>query len=329
MIVDVHAHHVPQKMLDALVSGRDRFDGVEILHQDGVYKLAFNGGSPTRPIMPKLRDNESRQSWLEENGIDMQVSGGWLDAFGYELPSDTGAAWSRFLSEHLLESCASTEFMVPLASVPMQDGVRAAELLSEFIAAGHKGVMIGTQPKGKSGNLDDPSLDPFWAAASALNAVVFIHPMFGCGDPRLEDYGLINGVGRGLDTTTAVARLLFAGHFLKYPGMKVVLSHGGGALAFMLGRLIRNAAIHEGMSNPRSGFEKLYFDSVVFEPSALAFLVEQAGADRVMLGSDYPFPIGDPRPRWVAERAGFDDAELVAMLGGTAERLFELDDHDH
>ncbi len=325
MIVDIHAHFVPQKMLDALASGRAAFDHVELLHQDGVYKLAFAGHPPTRPIMPKLRGTEQRRDWMAENKIDIQVTGGWLDGFGYELPAAEGAAWSRFLSEHLLEATAEAGFLAALASVPLQDGGAAAALLPELLSAGHRGVMIGTQPHGASGNLDDPNLDPFWAAASDLEAVVYIHPMFGCGDERLNDFAMINAVGRGLDTTTAVARLLFAGHFLEYPGMKVVLSHGGGGLPFMLGRLARNRDIHEGQfADPAAGFDKLYFDSVLFDPDALKLLTAKAGTDRVMMGSDFPFPIGDMEPAKIIQDAGFAELDTAAMLGGTAARLFQL-----
>lgn len=327
MIVDIHAHYIPEAMLAALASGKDSFPNVEVLHQDGSYKLAFAGGAPTRPVSPKLRDCDMRRAWLDDNGIDIQVAGGWLDSFGYELPAGEGLAWSRYVSEHLLAAAADTDFIAPLGTVPLQDGEKAAVLLTEHIEAGHRGVMIGTQPHGSSGNLDDPSLDPFWAAADELEAVIYIHPMFGCGDVRLNDFAMINAVGRGLDTTTAVARLLFAGHFLKYPRMKVILSHGGGGLPYMLGRLIRNAAIHEGeYADPKAGMAKLYFDSVLFDPDALIFLSQKVGVDKIMMGSDYPFPIGDMSPANVIREATFEDADIAAILGGTAERLFKLED---
>ena len=326
MIVDIHAHYIPQKMLDALASGRVSFPNVQVLHNTNSYKLAFAGGKPTRPVMAKLRDADTRGAWMAENNIDMQVTGGWLDSFGYELPAEEGAAWSRFLSESLLEATGETKFLAPLASVPLQNGKLAAEVLREVLAAGHKGVMIGTQPYGDSGNLDDPELDPFWEAASDLGAVIYIHPMFGCGDPRLLDYGLINAAGRGLDTTTAVARLLYAGHFLKYPGMKVVLSHGGGALAFMLGRLQHNAAIHPGeFADPTEGFRALYFDTVLSDPDALKFLAGKVDIDRLMMGSDYPFPIGDMTPCKIVHQSGFSEIDTSAILGGTAARLFRLE----
>ena len=326
MIVDVHAHFVPQKMLDALARSRATFPNVELLHEDDSFKLGFAGGPLTRPVNPKLHEAELRCAWMAQNKIDMQVTGGWLDAFGYELAPEEGAAWSRFLNEHLKEATEANPFLAPLGSVPLQDGALAAEVLRELLAAGHKGAMIGTQPHGSSGNLDDPMLDAFWEAASALEAVLYIHPMFGCGDPRLADFAMINAVGRGLDTTTAVARLLFSGHFLKYPGMKIVLSHGGGALAFLLGRLAHNADIHPGQfADPLEGFNRLYFDTVLLDPDALRFLCAKTGPGRLMMGSDYPFPIGDMAPLDIVHKAAFSEIDTSAILGATAARLFQLD----
>ncbi|MEE2688311.1 MAG: amidohydrolase family protein [Pseudomonadota bacterium] len=326
MIVDTHAHYAPQSMLDALIAGKETFSNVELLHEGDSWKLGFAGGQLTRPINPKLRFPEPRCEWMTEQGIDAQVNGGWLDSFGYELPPDEGLAWSRFLNMHLIEGAQKAGNLSPLGSVPLQDGEKAARLLEELMAKGLSGVMVGTQPYGSHGCLDAPELDPFWSAASDLGAVVFIHPMYGCGDDRLLDYDMINAVGRSLDTTTAVARMLFAGHFTKYSDMSVVLPHGGGALPWMLGRLLRNVEIHPGQyADPAIGFERLYFDTVVFDPDALRFLVAKVGAGKVMLGSDYPFPIGDHTPCEVVHKAGFDAADQTAILGDTAAKLFRLD----
>ena len=129
-----------------------------------------------------------------------------------------------------LEAARSAENLLHLGSVPLQDGEKGARLLEELMGEGFAGVMIGTQPYGNHGCHDALELDPFWAAAFGLGAVVFIHPMYGCRDDRLLDYDMINAVDHGLDTSTAVAPMLFAGHFTKYTGMSVVLPHGGGAL---------------------------------------------------------------------------------------------------
>ncbi|MCH7543280.1 MAG: amidohydrolase [Proteobacteria bacterium] len=326
MIIDTHAHYAPQAMLDALKSGAGSFPSVELLHKDDKYRLSFAGRDPTRPLSPKLRDAEQRLAWMGEQGIDHQVTSGWLDSFGYELPAAEGAAWSRFINEHLISATAGSDKLTPLGSVPLQDGKMAAEVLSEALEAGFPGVMIGTLPFGGSGNLDDPTLDPFWQTASDLGATVFIHPMFGCGDPRLLDYEMMNAVGRGTDTTTAVARLLFSGHFLKYTGMKVVLPHGGGALPYMLGRLIRNYDVHRDQcADPAEGMRRVYFDSIVFDADTLRYLRGKFGAGRIMLGSDYPFPIGDLEPVKVVREAGLEEIEVGQILGETAARIFRVE----
>lgn len=214
----------------------------------------------------------------------------------------------------------------PLATVPMQDGALAADALAEAMDQGFGGVMIGTQPKGiGGGNLDDPSLDPFWETASKLGAAVYLHPMFICGEPRLSDYDLVNAVGRLADSTIAVSRLLFSGHLLKFPGMKFIVSHGGGALAYALGRLGRNHHNSQGkLADPRKGFAAMYFDSCVFDVDTLEYLTRKTGNDRVMLGSDAPFPIGDPEPRKVIRNANFTDQQKHAMLTGTAQQVFRV-----
>ncbi|MDP6705971.1 MAG: amidohydrolase family protein [Alphaproteobacteria bacterium] len=326
MIIDVHAHFLPEAGLEALARQRRAFPSVELREEaEGAYRLAFAGRPPTRPIMAKLRDSEPRLGFLAEQGIDLQLAGGWLDAFGYEIPAEEGADWSRFLNQGMIEAAAGIDALRPLATVPMQDGRLAAAVLEEAVAAGCPGAMIGTQPKGGHGNLDDPDLDPFWERAAALGVPIMIHPMFGSDDGRLADLGMMNAVGRVTDVTIAISRLLFSGHLLRFQGLKVIASTGGGALPYMLGRLARNHAIQGGdVADPVEGFHRLYFDSIVFREEALRFLVDMVGADRVMLGSDYPFPIGDMAPRRVIENSGYGEAEVARMLSGTAAEIFAL-----
>jgi aminocarboxymuconate-semialdehyde decarboxylase len=325
VIIDTHAHFTPEAMLKALQGAAGKFPNIELLAKDNNYRLAFAGNAPTRPVAPKLRETAERLAWMDKGGIDAQVCGGWLDSFGYELPAEEGANWSRFVNEHLMTGASATKRLAPLATVPLQNGKLAAKVLEEAMSAGFVGAMIGTQPKGSSGTLDDPDLDPFWEAASSLKAVIYLHPMFGCGDTRLDDYDMINAVGRGVDTTTAIARMLFSGHFLKYPDMTFVLSHGGGALPYMLGRLERNRDIHPGeYADPAAGFAKLYFDSVLFSWQSLRFLTKVVGPEKVMLGSDYPFPIGDPDPCKVVRAAKLTDSEQKLVLGDTAQKIFKL-----
>ena len=325
IVVDIHAHFIPQLLYDRFDANAKKFPEVKLLRDDKGVRMQFPGSEPTRPISPKLSDLADRRAWMDKNGVDHQLVGGWLDSFGYELPSGEGLAWSRFYNDCLWEQLADETRFTPLATVPLQHGGLAAEVLGEALERGFGGVMIGTLPKGLGGNLDDPTLDPFWQAASDLEAPVFLHPMFLCGEPRLADYDLVNAIGRIADSSIAVSRLLFSGHLLKFPGMKLVLSHGGAALPFALGRLARNHRISQGRyADPRKGFEAMYFDSCVFDSDSLEYLAKKAGAERIMLGSDMPFPIGDPEPRKVVEGAYFNDAQKKGILGATAQSVFRV-----
>ena len=325
LVIDIHAHFTPKLVFERFDAHHAQFPSVVMLRDDKGIRMQFPGGEMTRPVSPKLSDLDDRRAWMDKNGIDHQLVGGWLDSFGYELPAPEGLAWSRFLNDCMWDQLAEEKRFTPLATVPLQDGRLAAQVLEEALAKGFGGAMVGTLPKGQSGNLDDSSLDPFWEVASRLGAAIFMHPMFLCGEPRLADYDLVNAVGRLADTSIAVSRLLFSGHLLKFPGMKFVLSHGGAALPFALGRLARNHAISQGKyADPRKGFEAMYFDSCVFDSDSLEYLAKKATPERIMLGSDMPFPIGDPAPKKAVEGAYFTEAQKKGILGSTAQGVFRV-----
>ena len=326
IVIDVHAHFTPKLLIEKFDGAAAKFPDVKLLKSDKGVAIQFPGIAPTRPIMPKLSDLAERQSWMDKNGIDHQVIGGWLDSFGYELPAAQGAAWSRFLNDCMWEQFRDERRFSPLATVPLQDGKLAAEVLEESMAKGFAGAMVGTLPHGEhGGNLDDPSLDPFWETASKLKAAIVMHPMFVCGEQRLADYDLVNGIGRLVDSSIAVSRLLFSGHILKYSGMKFMLSHGGAALPYGLGRLARSHVVQAGkVADPRKGFAAMYFDTCIFDSDSLDYLVQKAGVDHVMLGSDAPFPIGDPEPLKVFNDAKLTPAQKQLILSTTAQTIFKV-----
>ena len=326
IVIDIHAHFTPKLLFERYDAHATKFPGVKLLREARTVRMQFPGTEPTRPIPPRLSDLADRRAWMDKNGIDHQLVGGWLDSFGYELPATEGLAWSRFMNDCMCDQLRDEPRFTPLATVPLQDGKLAADVLGETVDKGFGGVMIGTLPKGNGGgNLDDPSLDPFWETASRLGAAVYLHPMFICGEPRLADYDLVNAVGRLVDTSIAASRLLYSGHLLKFPGMKFILSHGGGALPYALGRLARNHQNSQGrFADPRHGFATLYFDSCVFDVDSLEYLARKAGARRVMLGSDAPFPIGDPEPRKVIDNADITQAQKNDMLSATAQKVFRV-----
>ena len=325
IVIDIHAHFTPKLLFERFDTEASKFPGVTLKRDGRSITLQFPGTEPTRPIMPRLSDLDDRRAWMDKNAIDHQLLGGWLDSFGYELAPKEGLAWSRFINDCMWEALKEEKRFTPLATVPLQDGKLAADVLGEAMDKGFGGVMMGTLPAGiRGGNLDDPSLDPFWETASNLGAAIYLHPMFVCGEPRLSDYDLVNAMGRLVDTSIAVSRLLFSGHLLKYPGMKFILSHGGGALPYALGRLARSHQSMGKVADPRQGFATMYFDSCVFDVDSFEYLTRKAGADRVMLGSDAPFPIGDPEPRKVIANANLKDEEREQMLTSTAQKVFRV-----
>ena len=328
LVIDIHAHFTPKLLIKNFDAHAAKFSGVKLLRDagGGPPRMQFPGTEPTRPIMPRLSDLVDRRAWMDRNGIDHQLVGGWLDSFGYELPAREGLAWSRFINDCMRDELRDEPRFTPLATVPLQDGKLADEVLGEAMEQGFGGVMIGTLPKGeRGGKLDDPQLDPFWDTASRLGAAVYLHPMFVCGEPRLSDYDLVNALGRLVDTSIAVSRLLYSGHLLKYQGLKFILSHGGGTLPYALGRLARSHTASQGkVADPRRGFATMYFDSCVFDADTLEYLARKTDASRIMLGSDAPFPIGDPEPVKVIERANFSAPQKESMLSATARKVFRV-----
>src|SRR4051794_4437227 len=176
MIIDCHAHLVPPPLLEAIRAKAQEFPSVRLIEDGPGFGFSFNGGKPTRPVSKPLSDIAARLKWMDEQKIERQVVGGWLDMFGNELPAEEGTRWAELINTHLLEASEKEPRFIPLASVPLQDGPRAAEVLRSAHRAGFKGAMIGTQPKGKGGVLDDPSLVPFWEAANETGSLIFIHP---------------------------------------------------------------------------------------------------------------------------------------------------------
>jgi aminocarboxymuconate-semialdehyde decarboxylase len=325
MIIDCHAHLVPPSLIEAIRAKAASFPSVRLIEEGGSVGFSFAGGKPTRPVSKPLSDMAARLNWLDDNKIERQVVGGWLDMFGYELPAEEGVRWSQLINEHLAAAARKEPRFVPLATAPLQDGALAARVLREAHGAGLSGAMIGTQPKGKGGVLDDPSLRPFWEAADELGALVFIHPVFESGDDRVHDYGMANAVGRITDTLIAVSRLIYAGHVTRYRNARIVAGIGGAALPYVLGRLRRNYTLDkEKLGDPDAALAAMYYDTIVQDTRALRFLADVVGADRIMLGSDMPFPIGDLAPLKIVQETPFSASERASINGGLAARLLGL-----
>ncbi len=324
MIIDSHAHFVPQTLLEEIRDVISSFPSIKLVKFENSFGFSFSNSPSTRPVNIKLSDKSSRLSWMDNQLIDLQVVGGWLDMFGYQIPIDEGIKWSKLINKHLKSFCdTSNNRFIPLATLPMQNGKAAAQLLDEVHKDGFKGVMIGTQPKGIGGVLDDKSLIPFWESANRNKSIIFIHPMFDSGDNRVNDYGMNNAVGRITDTLIAISRIIFSGHVERYSDIKIVIGMGGACLPYILGRLIHNYNLNkDSLFNPKLAISNMYFDTVLHDKNALSFLIDTVGSERVMMGSDMPFPIGDNNPKDIIKKINIKEEKLI--LGKVASDLFSL-----
>jgi aminocarboxymuconate-semialdehyde decarboxylase len=197
-------------------------------------------------------------------------------------------------------------------------------VLNAALEAGFPGAMIGTLPRGVGSVLDDSNLDPFWAAADETGAVIHIHPSYDAGDTRVNAYGLANAVGRISDAMVAVGRLIGSGHVVRYAQARIVVPMGAAGLPFLLGRLKRNHRTTPGIGDPVEALGRLYTDTILHDERVLQFVIRMIGSERLMMGSDMPFPIGDGEPMRIVAAAGLNPDAAASVNGGLAARLFRL-----
>lgn len=237
----------------------------------------------------------------------------------YDLSPDEGVRWARSINEGIAEAIAQHgDAFVGFATVPLQDvGAAVAELDYAVGQLGMGGLEIATHIAGVE--LDDRRLDPFWERAAALRVPILVHPHDPVGADRMGDYYLRNLVGNPVETALAGARLIFGGVLERYADLRIILSHGGGALPQLVGRLRHGFAARPEaqlrVSDPAASLRRLYYDTIVFDSEPLQNLVATVGADQVVLGTDYPFDMGEPDPVSFVQQAGLSDADVATILG--------------
>jgi aminocarboxymuconate-semialdehyde decarboxylase len=326
---DVHAHCIPKGLLEYL---REEGTGLGIeLADDGKGEYAvISDRVHLSPFNPALSDLEARLRAMDASGVDVQLISGWIDLTAYALSPAAGAEYSRRFNEIMTaEAGGHPDRLLPLGTVPLQDPARAAEELAVAISdLGMAGVQIATTVDGT--DLDQAGLDPFWEAAEDLGCLVVLHPCDPLPGVDLSRNFLDNMVGRPAESTIAVAHLLFSGVLERFPGLVICVVHGGGFVPYQLGRMQRgfdavpNLTARNISTPPSEMARRLYYDTVLHDPRPLAFLVEQVGADRVLMGTDYPFPMGDPKPvDTVASIPDVAEGQRQLILGGNVARLLE------
>ena len=329
MPIDVHAHYVPPQLIDAIV-GRGEEIGVRLVRSGAAPPAVhFDYGFKVRPFFPRLIEPvTTRCAWLDEQGIDRQIVGTWPDLFGYGLPADACIAWHRMLNDTLAAWGAdNADRFAWIASVPLVQAEAAAAELERAVGLGACGVIISSNVENT--NLGELALDAFWRKAEALGMPVLIHPVLVGSAPRAARFGLAQIAHYTFDTTLGIGSLLMSGVLDRFPGLKLVLSHGGGAYPYLAGRfdimhrrMDRAAQGDVAAKAPSAYASQMLYDSIVHAPKALRFLIEVAGLDNVVLGTDYSFPPADMEPLALLRSAGLSAAEIEAIADANPHRVF-------
>ena len=320
-VVDVHAHVILGEV-EGLVAADPRLDAHRALElrRNGAESAAVSGRMVAERI-PLLTRLEPRLAAMDAAGVDVQLVSPSPSQYHYWADPELARTLFRTAHRGLADLVAQApERLRGLGLVPLQHPDLLVEALDDALAHGHAGVEISSHAPGVE--LSDERLEPFWAHATSTGALVFLHP-FGCTlDERLDRFYLSNTVGQPVENAVALSHLIFAGVLDRHPGLRLLAAHGGGYLPTFLGRSdhaweVRPEA--RGCAEPPSTYlRRLWFDSLVHTPDALRALVAAAGADRVLLGSDFPFDMGvtDPVKRLVA--AGLTPDQLHAITTGNA-----------
>jgi len=271
-------------------------------------------------------DIERRLRDMDATGVDVQVLSVTPQTYLYNQDAGLTALTAALQNEQIAKLVnAHAERFLGIATLPMQAPERAAaELTRAMTKLGLRGAMIGSNVMGK--NLDDPSFEPLWAAAEELGAFMFIHPNNVAGADRLKSYYLGNLIGNPLDTTIAAACLIFGGVLDRHPKLNICLAHGGGFVPYQAGRWTHGWEVRpEPKKNvkqvPRDIIGRFLYDTILHSGEALEYMIARAGADHVVLGSDYPYDMAMLDCVAHVKALSISDSEKASILGGRADQL--------
>ncbi|MEV7414800.1 amidohydrolase family protein [Streptomyces sp. NPDC089919] len=330
-VVDIHAHVFPEigRAEARRLTGSDEAPWLRTT--DGPDAgMMMAGDREYRPVRRTLWDPAERVADLDRLGVDVQVLSSTPLMFGYDLPADRAADWCRTVNSRILEySSHAPHRLAALCQVPLQDTGAACEAVTEAMRQGFRGVHIGNHLGDR--DLDHGALLEFLTHCAAEDAAVLVHPWDLPAGPRFSRYMLGWLAGMAAETHLTILSLILSGAFEKLPAsLRLLFAHGGGSFPYLLGRADnawhRRDLVRADSPQPPSAYtDRFSVDSAVFDPGALRLLVEVMGAERVLLGSDHPFPLGEEEIGRLVRDSGLADADKAAVLGGNAVRFFGLD----
>ena len=327
-VIDIHNHFFPRTWPD-LTARYGTPNWPWIKHTEAGKAEIMVGDRFFRQIYSACWDPEVRLNEMDRDGVEMQVLSATPVLFAYERPVEHALDCARLFNDAALELCAEGKGRLKsLCQVPLQDIDASCKELSRCMRAGHLGVQIGNHVGDK--NLDDPGIVTFLHHCADEGAAVLVHPWDMLGPQRMPKYMMPWTVGMPAETQLGIVAMILGGAFDKLPSkLRICFAHGGGSFAFLLGRL-ENAWQHHPVARgvcelpPSQYLNRFYVDSAVFDERALQFLVGTMGAERVLLGSDYPFPLGEHRVGALIRSSHLTAETKDRLLGENAAEFLGL-----
>ena len=327
MKIDLHAHFIPRDLLD--MTDRDGQKHGYTIEKDASGREVLMTGSSFRSTVADMCDLEKRIQYMDKIGLDMEVISVAPPHIFYEVNAEDSLSFAQRYNSGIAEVVrAYPDRFLGMATVPLQDISKAViELERAVRELGLKAVEILSNINGK--NMDEPELWPFYEKAQELDIPIYVHPGNVAGADRMRKYWLVNLVGYPLDTSLAIASVIFGGVLESFPRLKFLFSHAGGYAPFIRGRWEHGYEFvdvcHSIPKPPSEYFKLLYFDTIIHYDHALTYLVDTVGVDKVILGSDYPFDMGDMDPVAVVHDAtGISAADKERILEHNSAALLNL-----
>lgn len=327
--VDMHSHVAVPRVAEIVGPHLKNF--TDPLVADSTPDTQALMAKQAEDIRTGISTTGERFAVMDTMGVDVQLICPAPPQIYYYLPVEVGVEAARALNDGIAEYVGQhQDRLVALGGVPMQDGHEAAKELERGMKElGFKGAEILTNVNGKE--LSDPDFAPFWQKAEELDALILIHPTGFTQPQRFARFYFNNVIGNPLDTTMALHYLIFDGVFERHPKLRVLAVHGGGYLGAYSGRIDHawgaRSDAHGDLPNPPTTYlrRNVYLDTVVFTPHQLEALVKTYGADRIVMGTDYPFDMMEYDPiGHIASVDSFDDTTRAALAGGNAKKLLGL-----
>jgi aminocarboxymuconate-semialdehyde decarboxylase len=329
--IDIHHHYIPLELIDE-VKRNGKALGVEYFPpktpKDNPFQIRFPNGNRLNPD-PRMTEVNNRLDAMTKGNIGIATVEVHTACVGYELDGNRGESWSKLYNEAIMNLVKRhPDRFVGIATVPLQDPPRAARVLEHAIRdLRMSGVTIASNVVGRY--FDSKDFDPFWQKAEELDVLMIMHPEWVLGSEKIGAYGLRTVCGNPADTTLSVGYMIYSGVFDRFPNLKLALLHGGGFFPYHLGRF-DNGFRSSGASRipakqpPSKYLKNLYFDNLVYRVETVEYLKRMVGAEHVMVGTDYPFGLGDWMAAEKIQMMNCTDSERAAMLHGNARKLLRI-----